>query len=391
MRSRSGSESVGLRPPVPARHDIRFSRHRHRAWATLPGRSSTRNTSTRRFPETEDWVQEGLRPRSSYEAGHPVQTIMTGLRRGAADRPERVECGLPAPIDSPRRVRASARRAREDCCRNGRDGPRRGRDACVSPESRPAAVGRYDRGVHLARAPSDRPVPRRPEGRRGDDTSHRGMDATVRRPRVGLVIFDLSVSTSPDVYRRRSTHLQSKTPGSPPSQPGGRPPDRDSPRRPPIGTDWEALRGRFRRRTRNSRSATCRATTNRLTFYYPGGPREVPHRRKTGQDRRGPIPVVGPDAKAIVFVDYLDQAGVIRGARGTFLRRDATSRTAAATEEFRTNARFYHLAGRRRGDHLPTADLAIVASGWAARRRQGIQRAGRTMRPAGGALALRPG
>lgn len=38
------------------------------------------------------------------------------------------------------------------------------------------------------------------------------------------------------------------------------------------------------------------------------------------------------------------------------------------------------------GIDLPTADLAIVASGLGGSRRQGTQRAGRTMRPAGGAL-----
>jgi DNA excision repair protein ERCC-3 len=97
-----------------------------------------------------------------------------------------------------------------------------------------------------------------------------------------------------------------------------------------------------------------------------------------------------PDAKAIVFVDYLDQGRELSEALEVpFLSGETPHHERRRLlEEFRRNERDLLLISRvgDEGIDLPTADLAIVASGLGGSRRQGTQRAGRTMRPAGGAL-----
>ena len=110
------------------------------------------------------------------------------------------------------------------------------------------------------------------------------------------------------------------------------------------------------------------------------------------------------DKKALVFIEYLDQGEAIADALGVpFIsgetphrdrselfrrfRDDGDSDSAGSSDSDRDDVDV--LVVSRVGDEgidLPNAEVAIVASGLGGSRRQGSQRAGRTMRPAGSAL-----
>jgi len=152
---------------------------------------------------------------------------------------------------------------------------------------------------------------------------------------------------------------------------------------------------------------------------------ETGRRREPGEDRRDPLPARGPrNKKALVFVEYLDHGEAIADAldapfisgetphheRTELFRRfregrDASSAGSAsgrddadgaggvddpeAADEASPVDDIDVLVVSRVGDEgidLPNAELAIVASGLGGSRRQGSQRAGRTMRPTGSAL-----
>ena len=95
------------------------------------------------------------------------------------------------------------------------------------------------------------------------------------------------------------------------------------------------------------------------------------------------------DESALIFVDYLDQGDDYAAALEVpFI----SGRTPHAERErllqaFRDGRRDVLIVSRvgDEGIDLPNADLAIVASGLGGSRRQGAQRAGRTMRPVGSA------
>mgnify|MGYP000041245335 CR=1 FL=1 len=96
------------------------------------------------------------------------------------------------------------------------------------------------------------------------------------------------------------------------------------------------------------------------------------------------------DARALVFVDYLDQGEALAAALGVpFVSGETRHHVRQRLfEEFRQGAHDTLVVSRiaDEGIDLPNAGLAIVASGLGGSRRQGAQRAGRTMRPAGSAL-----
>ena len=95
-----------------------------------------------------------------------------------------------------------------------------------------------------------------------------------------------------------------------------------------------------------------------------------------------------PDASALVFVDWLDQGEAIADALAApFVSGEMPHHRRDRTFESFRDGDIDTLVVSRVGDEgidLPNADLAIVASGLGGSRRQGAQRAGRTMRPAGG-------
>jgi DNA excision repair protein ERCC-3 len=97
-----------------------------------------------------------------------------------------------------------------------------------------------------------------------------------------------------------------------------------------------------------------------------------------------------PTAKALVFVDWLEQGERLAADLDVpFVSGEMPHyRRERLFEEFREGD-LRTLVVSRVGDEgidLPNAELAVVASGLGGSRRQGAQRAGRTMRPAGSAL-----
>jgi DNA excision repair protein ERCC-3 len=96
------------------------------------------------------------------------------------------------------------------------------------------------------------------------------------------------------------------------------------------------------------------------------------------------------DSKALVFVDWLDQGEEISEALDAPFVSGETPHWERERlfERFRDGELRTLVVSRvaDEGIDLPNAGLAIVASGLGGSRRQGAQRAGRTMRPAGSAL-----
>jgi DNA excision repair protein ERCC-3 len=96
------------------------------------------------------------------------------------------------------------------------------------------------------------------------------------------------------------------------------------------------------------------------------------------------------DAQALVFVDYLDQGTRLAEALDLpFLSGETPhyerERLLGAFRDGRLDALVISRVGDE-GIDLPNAEVAVVASGLGGSRRQGAQRAGRTMRPGGEAL-----
>ncbi|WP_306058972.1 DEAD/DEAH box helicase [Natronococcus wangiae] len=212
----------------------------------------------------------------------------------------------------------------------------------------------------------------------------------------GLVVFDECQHVPSDVYRR-STHLQSRHRlglSASPIREDDRQTEIFTLVGPPIGTDWEAL---F--------EAGFVAEPELEIRYVPWGDDEQRNAYGSAEGRekyriaarnRGKVDEVRyllsshPDAKALVFVDYLEQGRDVAAALDVpFLSGETPHHERRRLlEEFRRDERDLLIVSRvgDEGIDLPTADLAIVASGLGGSRRQGTQRAGRTMRPAGGAL-----
>ncbi|WP_224335680.1 DEAD/DEAH box helicase [Haloprofundus halobius] len=96
------------------------------------------------------------------------------------------------------------------------------------------------------------------------------------------------------------------------------------------------------------------------------------------------------DAKALIFVDWLEQGEAVAEALDVpFISGEMPHyRRQRLLQQFR-DGDLRTLVVSRVGDEgidLPNAEIAIVASGLGGSRRQGAQRAGRTMRPVGNAV-----
>ncbi|WP_418282823.1 DEAD/DEAH box helicase [Halorubrum sp. DTA98] len=181
---------------------------------------------------------------------------------------------------------------------------------------------------------------------------------------------------------------------------------------PPIGSDWEALfeAGFVQEPEVEIRYVPWREELARNEYVSADG-RE---RRRLAAENPAKIEEVRyllathPGKKALVFVEYLDQGDAIADALGVpfisgetphhernrLFRRFRGGETTASDEDDGadggdTNDELDTLVVSRVGDEgidLPNAELAVVASGLGGSRRQGAQRAGRTMRPVGSAL-----
>ncbi|MFB6361553.1 MAG: helicase-related protein, partial [Halobacteriales archaeon] len=97
-----------------------------------------------------------------------------------------------------------------------------------------------------------------------------------------------------------------------------------------------------------------------------------------------------PGQKALVFVEYLEQGDrLAEELEVPFISgRTPHAERGRRFEEFRAGDRSVLIVSRvgDEGLDLPSAEVAIAASGLGGSRRQGAQRAGRTMRPVGRAL-----
>ncbi|QCS42102.1 DEAD/DEAH box helicase [Natrinema versiforme] len=362
--------------------------------------------------ETEDWVQEGSEAaikRILYEAGYPVQdhrelesgeelpidleVSLRDYQRTWVDRfAEAGEGVFVGPPGSGKTVAAMGAMAHVEgetlVLVPSRDLAQQWADTIIEYTSlEPHQIGQYHGGRKEVR-----PVTIATYQIAGMDR-HRSL---FDDREWGLVVFDECQHVPSDVYRR-STHLQSKHRlglSASPIREDDRQTEIFTLVGPPIGTDWEAL---F--------DAGHVAEPELEIRYVPWGDDEQANAYGSADGRekyriaarnRGKIDEVRyllsahPDSKAIVFVDYLEQGRELSEALEVpFLSGETPHHERRRLlDEFRRNERDLLLISRvgDEGIDLPTADLAIVASGLGGSRRQGTQRAGRTMRPAGGAL-----
>jgi len=209
----------------------------------------------------------------------------------------------------------------------------------------------------------------------------------------GLIIYDEVHHISAPVYRR-SADLQTRHRLGLSSSPVREDDDESDIFTligPPIGTDWDGL---F--------EAGYVAEPEVEIRFVPWGERD--HRNQyvssEGHQRRqlaatNPAKLTEieallqahPDEQALIFVEYLDQGRAYADALDApFISGEMPhARREQYFEQFR-NGTLSTLIVSRVGDEgidLPSAGLAIVASGLGGSRRQGTQRAGRTMRPTG--------
>jgi DNA excision repair protein ERCC-3 len=212
----------------------------------------------------------------------------------------------------------------------------------------------------------------------------------------GLVVYD-EVHHIPAEVARRSADLQSKHRlglTATPVREDDKEEDIYTLVGPPIGTDWDALfdAGYVAEPTveiryvpwrdddaRYEYAAESGHTRRRLAAENPAKDEEVKHLLRQHADKQ-----------ALVFVDYLEQGERLAEAiDAPFVSGETRhAEREALFDRFRTGA-LDALVVSRIGDEgidLPDAELAVVASGLGGSRRQGAQRAGRTMRPGGQSL-----
>ncbi|WP_251328069.1 DEAD/DEAH box helicase [Haloplanus pelagicus] len=225
-----------------------------------------------------------------------------------------------------------------------------------------------------------------------------GMDrhrSLFDRREWGLIVYDEVHHIPSEVYRR-SADLQSKHRlglSATPVREDDRETDIYTLVGPPIGTDWDALfdAGYVQEpeveirylpwatdEDRNAYASAERRAKHRIAAENPAKVDEVRH-----------LLAEHPTAKALVFVDWLDHGRAIAEAvDAPFVSGETPHHERDRLfREFREGERRTLVVSRvgDEGIDLPNAELAVVASGLGGSRRQGAQRAGRTMRPAGSA------
>ncbi|THE64851.1 DEAD/DEAH box helicase [Salinadaptatus halalkaliphilus] len=362
--------------------------------------------------ETEDWVREGAEAaikRILYEAGYPVQdhrdlesgedlaiALEVSLREYQrtwvdrfAERGEGVFVGPPGSGKTVAAMGAMAHVGGETLVLvPSRDLARQWNDTILEYTSLEAhQVGQYHGGQKHVR-----PVTIATYQIAGMDR-HRSL---FDDREWGLVVFDECQHVPSDVYRR-STRLQSRHRlglSASPIREDDRQTEIFTLVGPPIGTDWQALfdAGFVAEPELEIRYVPWDDEEQRNAYSSAEG-RE---RYRIAAENRGKIDEVRyllsahPDGKALIFVDYLEQGRELADALEVpFLSGETPHHERRRLlEAFRRDERDLLIVSRvgDEGIDLPTADLAIVASGLGGSRRQGTQRAGRTMRPAGGAL-----
>jgi len=209
----------------------------------------------------------------------------------------------------------------------------------------------------------------------------------------GLIIYDEVHHISAPIYRR-STDLQTQHRlglSASPVREDEQEKEIYTLVGPPIGTDWDALfeegyvaepevEIRYvpwdSEETQNEYVSTSGHARRQAAATNPAKLQEIDH-----------LLTRHPDEQALVFVEYLDQGREYADALDVpFVSGEMPHyQREKLFEQFRQGT-LSTLVVSRVGDEgidLPSAQLAIVASGLGGSRRQGTQRAGRTMRPSG--------
>ncbi len=159
----------------------------------------------------------------------------------------------------------------------------------------------------------------------------------------------------------------------------------------PIGTDWEALfdAGYVAEPTVEIRCVPWTSERHRTEYESTVGhaKRQLAASNPAKIREIAAILAEHADSKALVFVEYIEQGNAIAEALSVPFMSGETphARRSRLLDRFRTGE-LDTLVVSRVGDEgidLPDAEIAIAASGLGGSRRQGAQRAGRTMRPVG--------
>ena len=163
----------------------------------------------------------------------------------------------------------------------------------------------------------------------------------------------------------------------------------------PIGADWDELfaAGFVQEPEVEIRYVSWQDALPQNEYAAADGP----ERRRLAAANPAKIPEIQrllaahPRKNALIFVEYIAQGEQIADSLDVpFISGEMPHHERSALfEQFRADSDRSVFVVSRVGDEgidLPNAELAIVASGLGGSRRQGAQRAGRTMRPSGSAL-----
>jgi DNA excision repair protein ERCC-3 len=209
----------------------------------------------------------------------------------------------------------------------------------------------------------------------------------------GLIVYDEVHHIPADVHRR-SADLQTRHRlglSSTPVREDDRETDIYTLIGPPIGTDWDALfdAGFVAEPEVEIRYVPWADDDARNQYVSAEGHerRQVAASNPAKREEIRHLLSRHPEEKALVFVEYLEQGRAIAAdLDAPFISGEMPHHERQKLfERFRTGD-LTTLVVSRVGDEgidLPDAALAIVASGLGGSRRQGAQRAGRTMRPTG--------
>jgi len=209
----------------------------------------------------------------------------------------------------------------------------------------------------------------------------------------GLVVYD-EVHHLPADVCRRSADLQTRHRlglSSTPVREDDREEDIYTLIGPPIGTDWDTLfdEGYVAEPTVEIRYVPWGSEDARNEYVSAHGHdrRQLAAENPAKADEIEQLLSRHPEETALIFVDYLDQGRACADRLDVPFVSGETPhhRREKLFEQFREGT-LSTLVVSRVGDEgidLPNAQVAIVASGLGGSRRQGAQRAGRTMRPTG--------
>ncbi|MFC7226892.1 DEAD/DEAH box helicase [Salinirubellus salinus] len=211
--------------------------------------------------------------------------------------------------------------------------------------------------------------------------------------RWGLIVYD-EVHHIPSPIHRRSAELQTKHRLGLSATPVR---EDDLEREiftlvgPPIGTDWEALfdAGYVAEPEIEIRLLPWASEMHQNEY----GSAERHERRQVAAANPAKEAEIReilrshPGAKALIFVEYIEQGDRLAEALNVPFVSGETphARRRQLFREFKSGPRDALIVSRvgDEGIDLPNAEVAIAASGLGGSRRQGSQRAGRTMRPVG--------